>query len=298
MKILIVGGSGLIGGHAALHLSLLGHHVTIASRAPPGPETPMALYPYLPLDYAAPDLKSAYLEGFDALVFSAGKDPRDLPKDADADSFWNEMNAEAVPRFFDIASRGGVSRAINVGTFYPWVSPHLVEKNSYIRSRLAIDENIHTLNRDSFSVVSVNPPFIVGYLRGISNKGSFVDIIKYARGLMPELDVYAPAGGVHFMSSQSLSEAIAGAIFRGEAGKSYLIGDQNYSYHDYFQLYFRAVGRDIEIPICDKSHRLLGSFAGVGGTLYYEPDPESVDLLGYRRRDVLRAVGEVTQQYL
>ena len=106
MNILIVGGSGLIGGHAALHLSLMGHRVTIGSRSVPPAESPMALYPHLPLDYASPDVKNADLEQFDAIVFSAGKDPRDLEKDTDQDAFWNQMNIEATPRFFDIAQIG------------------------------------------------------------------------------------------------------------------------------------------------------------------------------------------------
>jgi nucleoside-diphosphate-sugar epimerase len=298
VNILIVGGSGLIGGHAALHLSLMGHRVTIGSRSAPPAESPMAMYPHLKLDYSSPDVKTSDLEEFDAIVFTAGKDPRDLEKDTDQDAFWNQMNIEATPRFFDIARQAGVKRVVNVGTFYPWVLPDLMDKNAYIRSRFVTDQNIHTLNSSSFSVVSVNPPFIIGYVRGLANRGSFVNIIRYARGLTPEYDVYAPAGGVHFMSTQSLSEAIEGALLRGEAGKSYLIGDQNYSYHDYFQLYFRAVGRDMEIPVLEKSHRLMGSFAGVGGTLYYDPDPEEAELLGYRRNDIIRAVGEVTQQYM
>jgi dihydroflavonol-4-reductase len=35
MKILVVGGTGMIGGHAALHLQALGHDVSVAGRNPP-----------------------------------------------------------------------------------------------------------------------------------------------------------------------------------------------------------------------------------------------------------------------
>ena len=34
MKILVVGGTGLLGGHAALYLQALGHDVTLAARSP------------------------------------------------------------------------------------------------------------------------------------------------------------------------------------------------------------------------------------------------------------------------
>ena len=41
MKILVVGGTGLLGGHAALHLQSLGHQVSIAARKPAPAGTPM-----------------------------------------------------------------------------------------------------------------------------------------------------------------------------------------------------------------------------------------------------------------
>ena len=255
----------------------------------------MAMYPHLHVDYASPDFHKSDLEGFDAVVFSAGKDPRDLEKGSDAEAFWNDMNVQAVPRFFEMARDAGVRRIVNVGTFYPWVAPHLAGNNPYIRSRQAVDQLIHGLNSSSFDVISVNPPYIVGFVRGLASRGSFDSLVRYARGSMPEIEIYAPSGGVHFMCTQSLSEAIEGALLKGEPGRSYLVGDQDFSYHDYFQAYFRAAGRDIEIPVRNQSHPLLGSFAGVGGTLYYEPDPAAAELLGYRRQDVLRAIGEVVQ---
>jgi dihydroflavonol-4-reductase len=38
-------------------------------------------------------------------------------------------------------------------------------------------------------------------------------------------------------------------------------------------------------------------YAGRGSTVYYEPNPEEVALLGYRRGDVRRTLREIVRQY-
>ena len=42
MKIFVAGGTGALGGHAAIHLAAQGHDVTIGGRKPAHPDTPMA----------------------------------------------------------------------------------------------------------------------------------------------------------------------------------------------------------------------------------------------------------------
>lgn len=52
MKILIIGGTGMIGGTTALDLRSLGHEVTIAGRKPSPSNVPaLAHLPYLQGDY-------------------------------------------------------------------------------------------------------------------------------------------------------------------------------------------------------------------------------------------------------
>ena len=84
MKILVVGGTGLLGGHAALHLQSQGHQVTIAARKPAPATTAMAQLPFIAMDYVASTVTLAELSGFDALVFAAGNDIRHVPPEADA----------------------------------------------------------------------------------------------------------------------------------------------------------------------------------------------------------------------
>jgi hypothetical protein len=113
---------------------------------------------------------------------------------------------------------------------------------------------------------------------------------------MPE---FAPPGGVNFMSSLSLSDAIVGALARGRSGTAYLVGDENWSFQDFFGRFFRGVGREPP-PVRDQEHPMLPDatlYFGRGNTLFYEPDPEETALLGYRRGDVGRALDEAIAQH-
>ena len=80
MRILIVGGTGLIGGHVALELVAAGHGVTLMARK--APSTPsLSKMPFVMGDYVMDDFSDGRLDGFDALLFAAAVDIRYLPLD-------------------------------------------------------------------------------------------------------------------------------------------------------------------------------------------------------------------------
>lgn len=101
MNVLVVGGTGLIGGEIALHMQSLGHAVTIMARKPPQAPA-LAALDFLAGDYVNDDLSDGRLAGFDSLVFAAAADIRGLPQDGSVspEAFYTRHNDEAVPRFF------------------------------------------------------------------------------------------------------------------------------------------------------------------------------------------------------
>jgi nucleoside-diphosphate-sugar epimerase len=295
LKILVVGGTGLIGGHTALHLVGLGHTVTIAARKPAADGTPMARLAFRQGDYLTDDFTPGNLGGFDALVFAAGNDIRHVPPGADETAHWQRANVEGVPGFFRKARDAGIRQAIHIGSFYPQAAPHTVETSSYVRGRKLADDGVRALSGKDFHVCSLNAPFVAGSVPGLVVPG-FAAHVAYARGRIPQLPVFAPPGGVNFMSTTSLSEAVAGALARGEPGKAYLLGDENLSFAEYFGEFFRAAGRAEPLEVIDREHPLLPDtvlYAGRGATIYYEPNPEDVERLGYRRNDVRKALQEI-----
>ncbi|WP_176592556.1 NAD(P)-dependent oxidoreductase [Sphingobium sp. EM0848] len=295
MKIIVVGGAGMIGGHAALHLKSKGHDVSIAGRTPPAAGTPLGDLPFLQIDYIN---NTSFPAGFDALVFCAGQDVRHIPEGEDSETYWKKVNSVAVPRFFQLAKDAGVKVAINVGSFYPQAAPHLVAGNRYVESRKDSDDGVRALNGPGFKAISVNAPFVLGAVPGLVVP-MFAAYTQYAEGKFAPMPDFAPGGGVNFISTQSLAEAVEGAIERGEGGKAYLVGDENLSYQQYFGMFFEAAGRPVP-PVLDQEHPMMPDaaiFAGRGNNLFYEPDASETALLGYRRNDVRRMVNEIVAQY-
>jgi dihydroflavonol-4-reductase len=298
LKVLVAGGTGALGGHAAIHLAAAGHKVTIGGRNPAHPATPMAAMPFVQGDYIAGDYTPGRLEGFDWVVFAAGNDPRHVPRDADFGEFLYRANHEAVPAFFAAARKAGVRRAIQLGSYYHQAAPELLANNGYIRSRQAACEGARAEGAAGFDVISVNAPFMVGSVPGLPS-AIFEPYVAWARGQIP-IEPYAPLGGTNFMSFASLSEAIEGALLRGEPGKAYLVGDENLPFRDYFQLFFDAAGSSVQVEERDAELPLLPDVAipqGRGNWVRVNPKADEVALLGYRRKDVKNAVAAVTAQF-
>jgi dihydroflavonol-4-reductase len=295
MKILIVGGTGMIGGHAALKLVAEGHEVVLGARKPAPAGTPMEHMPVLLGDYSRGDFTAKELEGFEAVVFAAGNDIRHLQKGVDADEFWRVMQIEGVPDFARRAKQAGVRRLVQLGSYYHQVMPQLAERDAYVRARKLADEGARALTGPDFNVSTLNPPSIVGVIPGIAAK-RYQTLVAWARGERPDLPDFAPAGGTNYMSVRSLSEAISGALNKAEPGKAYLIGDQNLTFRDFFQMIFDAAGAGRRLEERDAEHPVLPDafiVPGRGNVLAYEPDAADTQLLGYTRDDVARAVREI-----
>jgi nucleoside-diphosphate-sugar epimerase len=296
MKTLIVGGTGLTGAHAALHLRAAGHTVTLQSRSTPTLECLQA-FAHLPGSYIDDSLSVEALRGFDQLVFAAGADIRQLPPGDDDAAFFQRVNTEAIPRFFQRARDAGIKRAVYIGTYYPQVVPQRIEDNAYVRSRYLADEGVRALSSGAFTVCSLNAPFILGYVPGISLPHLQV-LVQYAAGRLEGMPLVAPAGGVNHISSQSMSEAIAGALERGIGGKAYLVGDQNLSWKAYLEMYFAALGNPVDLPVTTDEHPLFPDiilYAGRNALIEYEPDNGE---LGYSRNNVQATIAELVRAYL
>jgi dihydroflavonol-4-reductase len=300
MKTLIVGGSGLSGGHTALLLQALGHEVTLMSRnAPVSPR--LKSMAHWQADYVEDDVPAGRLEGFDSLVFCAAADVRNLPQDGSVteQAFYQRYNSAAVPAFFESARAAGVARCAYLGTFYPQVAPERIDVCPYVRSRHEADVAIRAMSSDAFNVCSVNAPFILGHLSGlpIPHLGA---LVQYARGEIEGLPVFAPRGGTNHMTVQSVAEALVGALERGESAKAYLVGDENYSWKAYLERWFAAAGNPVDLAVSDEDHPMLPNailFAGVGATVSYEPDAGEQELLGYGRNRVSAMIEEVVAAF-
>jgi dihydroflavonol-4-reductase len=300
MKTLIVGGSGLAGGVTACLLRERGYDVSLMARNPPA-STALAGFDYLRGNYIEDDCADGRLEGFEALVFAAAADIRNLPQDGSEtpEAFYQRSNIEAVPRFFEAARAAGIRRSAYLGTFYPQVAPHRIDECPYVHSRHVTDEAVRAMSSADFRVCSLNAPFILGHLPGlqIPHLGA---LLKYCRGEMEGLPLFAPVGGTNHMTAPSVAEAILGGLERGESAKAYLIGDENYSWKAYLEAWCAAAGNPMELEVRSDDHPMLPNaimFAGPGATVSYEPEAAETELLGYSRGQLGAMIGEVVAAF-
>ncbi len=294
MKVLVVGGSGLIGGEIALYLQEQGHQVTIMARKPPT-APPLAALDFLAADYVNDDCADGRLQGFDSLVFAAAADIRALPQDGSIspEAFYTKYNDEAVPRFFAAAKAAGLRRAVYIGTFYPQVAPHRVGHCAYVTSRHNTDVAVRALNADDFRVCSLNAPFVLGYIPGLEIP-HLSALLHYVRGDLPELPLFAPVGGSNHISSYAIAQITANALASGEGGKAYLLGGDNLSWKDYLEMWCAAVGKPRQLEVRDDDHPMLPNaimFAGAGATVNYQP--EDLDVLQYQPQDIRALMAEM-----
>lgn len=295
MKILIVGGTGMIGSHTALHLRQRGHEVTVAARKPVSDDSLVAGFPLVIGDYTEGTFVEDDLAAFDGVVFAAGNDIRHLSPDVDEDLFWERTQSGGVPRFIELAKRAGVRRVVQIGSYYHQVMPELVGRDAYVRARSLADEGARALADDDFNVSTLNPPSILGVVPGIATR-RYAKMIAWAEGNLAKVPDFAPPGGTNYLSVRSLAEAIGGALDRAESGRAYLIGDANLTFREFFQALIDATGGRIQLEERDEEHPFMPDSVivpGRGTVLSYQPEPQETELLGYTRGDVPRAIAEI-----
>lgn len=295
-RVLVVGATGMIGSHLTADLIARGDEVTVMSRRGPSDHDPAAVasLPRLMADYTDAEASARELEGFDAVVFAAGNDIRHVSAGDEDAAFWERTQSGGVPRFAARAKAAGVARFVQLGSYYHQLHPEWAESIPYVAARRDADDRTRVLSDRSFAAMTVNPPSIVGADgRGLRR---FAHMIAWTRGELDEPDLFAPSGGTNYMSIRSLSQAVLGALDRGEGGRAYLIGDQNLTYTEYFQMLADAAGGGAVIKERDEEHPFQPDrfiVQGRGAVIAYEPDAAEQALLGYERDDVVRALAEI-----
>jgi nucleoside-diphosphate-sugar epimerase len=286
MKALVVGGAGFVGSATSLLLHDLGHEVTVMSRSRPRPGSRLDGLRFAAGNYVEEDFNDGRLEGYDWLVFCAGSDLGNYPQDGSVsqEDFFEKVNIVALPRFFEAAKRAGIARAAYMGSFYSFVAPQVMNRIAYVRSRHLSDAAIRALSGPSFNVCSCALPWIVGHTPGL-DVPHWRALTLFAQGRLAGVEEFAPVGGANFMTSHAVAQAMLGALERGESGKAYLIGDENLSWKQFFELWFAEAGRPRDLPV-RRGHPIVPDFALSYldfGTTDYEPPAAEVALLGYER---------------
>ncbi|KAB1946090.1 NAD(P)H-binding protein [Micromonospora sp. ALFpr18c] len=237
MRILVVGGSGLIGAHVVDVLRERGHAATTVARtAQPGVDH------LVDVDAASIDELRALLAGHDGVVYATRTDEqRPLPKPIYPR--FRRDNVEPVVRLFTAARQEGLTRGVVMGSYYTYFDRlhpqwRLAERHTYIRCRVEQAVEGRAAAGPDLPIAVLELPFVFGRAGDrLPNWAGPLD--RWARSRTP---LVAPTGGTAATSARSVAEIAVDALEQAR-GDDIPVADENLTWTDMIGRIAEAVGR-------------------------------------------------------
>ncbi|WP_135230396.1 NAD-dependent epimerase/dehydratase family protein [Deinococcus fonticola] len=255
MKVLILGGTGMLGYPIALEFLKQGHEVVAAARSAaklgPAFDDHVKLH-LLPLDTASMNELAALMSGVDVVVQAFGADDRVVPA-APALPFFQEQLGGVTERVVLAARQAGVRRVVVLGSYF--VTMHrlhpdwqLAQHHPYIAARLeqegrafAAGEAENGLPRTDVMVLEL--PYIFGVTPG---RTPFWKEVLFDRLKAMSFVMY-PRGGSAVLTTRQVGEATLGAALRGNHRKAYAVADVNLTWNELVGLIRAELGQSTHV---------------------------------------------------
>lgn len=225
MKVLIAGGTGLLGSEAA-KIMIENHHEVHALSLPLNQknlEIPSEMHLHVcDFNRLEDDEIDHFMTGMDAFVFAAGVDERIEFKPPVIDAYMT-YNVIPLKRMLTSAKKMGVKKAVVLGSYFAhfakiWTHLKLDVHHSYIRSRLIQEDLAFSFADESFSVTVLELPYIFGIQKGRKPVWS----IFIERFYKPSI-IFFPKGGTSIVTVKQVGVAIYHAILYGKNQTAYPI---------------------------------------------------------------------------
>ena len=244
MKIIIIGGTGLLGSAAAKLMIDQGHQVEAIS-LPNIPKdldlpTQMIIHFYDYTVMSDQEIEDIF-RGKDALVFAAGVDER-VEFKPPVEKAYETYKIKPVERMLSIAKKLGIKHAIILGSYFSyfakkWSELELEKHHPYIRSRLNQERIALSFADENFYVNVLELPYIFGIQKGRKPVWTiFVNQFKKPRV------IYFTKGGTSMVTVNQVAHAIYHAILYGEMKKCYPIGYFNMEWKPFIKKVLTAMG--------------------------------------------------------
>jgi nucleoside-diphosphate-sugar epimerase len=242
MRILVVGGSGLIGAHVVEALRRRGHAVTTVART-----ARAGVDHVLDVESASIDELQPLLDGHDGIVYGTRSDEQRVLRKPIYPVFRGEL-VDPVVRVFTAARHAGVTRGVLLGSYYTYYDRRhpqwrLTDRHPYIRCRLEQARDGRAAAGQQLPIAVLELPFVFGRVGDrLPNWAGPLD--RWARSRSPLL---APAGGTAVVSAHSVAEAAVDALERAD-GANIPLADENLTWAGMFARIAEAVGRPRRVP--------------------------------------------------
>jgi dihydroflavonol-4-reductase len=249
-RVLVTGANGFLGRHLVEELVQRGYPVRALLRPGTAPPFPTAWdVDYRDVDLARPTGRnelSHQARGCDAIIHAAALaqvNPARSP------AVW-AANHTGTKNALQLAHRAQVQRFVYVGTANVFgfgtrqnpgdeTRPYAGQRYGldYMDSKVAAARLVHrAVRREELPAVLVHPTFMLG--PGDAKPTSNALLLELYHGRLPGY----PPGGKNYVHVRDVAVATVNALTRGRVGESYILGNENLSYREAFQLIAGVLG--------------------------------------------------------
>jgi nucleoside-diphosphate-sugar epimerase len=245
MKVLMIGGTGLLGSAGAVELIRRGHEVSTIA-LPPLPQGAI-LPPEMKIEFGnymnMPDDEiGKRFEGCEGFVFAAGVDERveGVPPVYD---LFKKYNITPLERLLRIAKERGVKHTVICGSYFSYFVKERPELqlsrwHPYIRSRIDQENIAMSFADNNFNVAVLELPYIFGTQPG--RKPVWVFLVEMIRNM--KKTTMFPKGGTTMVTVRQVGQAIAGALELTKKGVCWPIGYYNMTWKDFLSIVHKHMG--------------------------------------------------------
>ncbi len=267
MRVVVIGGTGLLGRESVLALRERGHEVSVfAKDVPSGHEAAVPGLESVPVHeidvWGMPEEElAARFAGFEAMVYAVGPDDRSAPP-RPAAAFFQTWLVEASERVFRAAATAGVRRAVLLGSYFAtWERLHpefgFAARHPYVSARVEQTRRcIAVGERTGMSVSVLEIPYVFGVHPGVV---PFWKEILFDRIAAMPVVLY-PRGGTSVTTSRHVGQAAASAVDRGTHAAAYPLGDMDMTWRQLLGHVMSALGK--RGPIIDVPCRIADLASG------------------------------------
>lgn len=246
MKVLIFGGSGLLGTFAVREALTRGHTVTALARGQPDSAEPVRWLQGDLYQMSDEELRAA-VSGQDAVVYALGLDDRESHPHPSYPVFY-EDHVTVCLAVLRAAREAGVRKFVVFGSYFTHLDERLPElslssHHPYIRSRRDQRDAVLEEARCGFDTYVLELPYIIGSLPGRVPPWSFLFSMLAGRG---KLAFFFDRGGTAAVTARQVAQAAMGALEPGTPSGAYPLGGVNWTWPEWAERFF-AISRERKI---------------------------------------------------
>ena len=248
MKILVTGPDGVLGSNVVRELLSRNHDVSVMlmdASAPTPTLDGLSIQRFYGNILNPSDLDAAF-PGHDVVIHCAAATSMYPPRDP----FVNKVNIGGSENVIDAVLKHSIQRLVYVGTANshgygdaknpgkegnPYVS--IKYGSDYMDSKRTAQERVlEAVKTRNLPALVVNPTFMLGPYDSKPSSGAM--IVAVHQGKVPGYT----GGGKNFVAVKDVAVAIANAVTMGRIGESYILGNENLTFKEAFDMIAETIG--------------------------------------------------------